>query len=128
MPTIRVRLNPLFSLLFFGCSIFNFYVYGVTHAGMQAALGVMMGLAGVAYAFGTSFVVDSHGVMVKNPFGMTLKTHVYESPHDLEVRGNTLWVTTTDGQRKKAGGLIASGTDMRALASAIADARAKTPR
>ena len=128
MPTIRVRLNPLFGVLFFVVSIFNFYVYGVTHDGMQAALGAMMALIGLMYTFGTAFVVDAHVVQVKNPMGMTLKTFAYDSPHDLELRGSTLWITTSGGDRKKCGGFLTSGTDIRALAAAIADAQAKAPK
>lgn len=121
-------MNPLFSVLFFACSIFNFYVYGITHDGMQAGLGVLMAVLGLAYAFGTCFVVTDGAVQVKNPLGMTLRTYPFESPHDLEVRGNKLWITTTDGSRKKAGGIIASGTDLRALAATIAELQAKSPR
>jgi hypothetical protein len=121
-------MNPLFSVLFFVCAVLNFYVYGLTHDGLQAALGVMMGVVGFLYAFGTCFVVDNLVVQVKNPLGMTLRAYTYESPHDLAIDGNKLWVTTTDGQRKKVGGLIASGGDMRALAQAIADAQAKAPK
>jgi hypothetical protein len=127
MPRIRVAMNPIFGALFACVAIFNFYVYGVTRDGMQLALGFMMLLFGMLYAFGTLLVVDDLVVQIKNPFGMTVRTRVFRSPHDLAIQGRTLWIQCTDGDRRKVSGLVASGRDWRALADAIAAAQAKSP-
>ena len=127
MPRIRVGIAPYWSVIFLGCAIANFWVYGITHDGMQAGLGVMMGLIGLVYAFGPVLVIEGHVVQQKNPFGMTLRTHVFESPHDLEIEGRKLWVQTSD-RRAKVTGLLANARDWRALTDAIADAQAKSPK
>ena len=51
-------MSPVWSVIFFACSIFNFYVYGLTHDGMQAGLGVLMGVLGLAYMFGSVLVIE----------------------------------------------------------------------
>ncbi len=125
MPRIRVGIAPYWSVIFFACAIVNFYVYGITHDGMQAGLGVLMGIIGLVYALGPVLVIEGHAVEQKNPFGMTLRTHVFASPHDLAIEGRKLWVQTSE-RRVKIGGTLANAKDWRALADAIAAAQAKT--
>ena len=127
MQPIRVGLSALFGGLFFVVAAFNFYVYGITHDGMQLGLGILMGVIGLLYSFGTFLVVDEHSVQIKNPLGITMKTHHFTSPHDLTIEGKKLWVQTTGGDRKKVSGAVASGRDWAALAEAIAAAQAKAP-
>jgi hypothetical protein len=123
---IRVGLSALFGGLFFVVAVFNFYVYGITHDGMQLALGIMMGVIGLLYSFGTFLVVDARSVQIKNPLGITMKTHHFASPHDLTIEGKKLWVETANG-RKKISGLVASGRDWAALADAIRAAQTSSP-
>ena len=128
MQPIRVGLSALYGGLFFVVAAFNFYVYGVTHSGMQLFIGILMCVIGLLYAFGTFLLVDAHTVQIKNPLGITMKTHHFTSPHDLTIEGKKLWVQTSGGGRKTVSGLVASGRDWAALAEAIATAQAANPR
>ena len=107
---------------------FNLVTFALTQSGMQLALAALLAAAGLMYMFGTVCVVEDDRVEVKNPLGMTLKTLRFSSPHDLQIDGRTLWVQTTDGERKKVSGMVANGNHWRALGHAIADAQAAAPR
>ena len=120
-------MSPVWSSVFFLCAVANFWVYGVTHDTMQAGLGVMMGVLGVVYAFGSVLVIEGHAVQVKNAFGMTMRTYVFRTPHDLAVDGRKLWVQMDD-RRAKVSGVLASAKDWRTLRETIAEAQQSAPR
>ncbi len=125
MQRIRVGLNPVFGGLFFVVAAFNFYVHGITHDGMQLGLGLIMGVLGLLYSFGTYLIVVNDVVELKNPLGITMRSYRFESPHDLAIQDRKLWIMLPDGSRKKISGLVASGRDWRALKDAIANAKAE---
>ena len=66
-------------------------------------------------------------VLVKNAFGMTMRTYGFDTPHDLAVEGRKLWVQTSD-RRAKVSGLLASAKDWRTLRETIAEAQKSAPR
>jgi len=127
MQRIRVGLSPIWGSAFLAIAVLDLFVYSLNHETLQLLLGLIMGLVGVSYMFGTLLVIDRFAVQLKNPLGMALKTYPYESPDDLAVEGRKLWVTT-GGQRRKVNGMLANGSHWRAMTAAIAEAQAEESR
>jgi len=86
---IRVGLSALYGGLFFVVAAFNFYVYGVTHDGMQLGLGIMMGVIGLMYTFGTF-----------------LAERAFEPFFTTKVKGTGLGLSQVHGFANQSGGAV----------------------
>ncbi len=123
LPKLRVGLSPIWGVLFLVIAVVDLWTYTFTHSALQLVFAAAMALVGISHLMGALLEVDDHTIELKNPIGMTLRTFVVESPADLEIQGRKLFITTS-GQRKKISGLMANATQWRALAAAIAKAKA----
>jgi hypothetical protein len=121
MFPIRVGLNRVLGALMMGVGAFNLYVYLLSSRTTQVVLAGVFGLVGLLYLIGDLLVVTATEVQIKNPLGMTLKSHPIGSLADLEVREKKLYV----GEKKIASlGFAATGGDVQRLVRAIEGARA----
>ena len=131
MTVIRVGMNKILGILSLCVAGLNLITFTITGAGMQAALGAIFTLLGLMQLLGPALVIEladsgSGEVLVKNPFGMTLRRHAFASLRDIQVDGSKLHVTRTDGDRKKLGGFGVDGSDMRRLAATLDQRRSAT--
>ena len=126
---VRVGFNKVFGVLLLGLAGLQVFTYTISQKPMYFVLAALWALLGLMYFAGTCFVVElaedgSGEVQLKNPIGMVMKRHPFAKLADLNVQGNKLYVTRTDGVEKSVGGLAADGLDMKKLAKAIDDKRA----
>jgi hypothetical protein len=130
---IRVGMNKLLAILSFAVAGINLFTFALTAKLMHGGIAGLFVLLGVLQLFATAFVVaiagDGSGeVQLKNPLGMTLRRHPFAKLSDLQVDGSKLYVTRTDGHRKKLGGFGADGGDMARLRARLDELSYKTPR
>lgn len=125
LPKLRVRLSPIWAAFFFVLAGVDAYVWLGDRTTLVLLFAVALALAGVAHLFGALLVVDDHIIDIKSPVGPTMRTLRVEAPHDLKIEGRKLFVKS-GGETRRISGLMANSKDWRALADAIAAAKAKT--
>ena len=105
--TIRYKLGfGIFMLLAGGFMLF----VGLTLKNpMQLGLGVMNALIGLGFSTQPWFLVYPDRIEVKNVLGMTMKTHSFPGPSDLQIVDDK--VQSKSGAFKPVGGWLARAED-----------------
>ena len=129
MVTVKVGFNKVLGISFIGLAGLQLFTYSMSQRQMYLVLAALWVLLGVLYVAGTCFIVEigadgSGEVLLKNPFGMTLKRHEFAGLDDLSVRGNKLFVRRTDGVEKSVGGFGADGLHVKKLGELLDKRRA----
>jgi hypothetical protein len=127
MKRLRVRTNPWLASPYFVAAGLAIVDLGLTGNGLAAFFAVLMIAVALRYLLGTVLVATDGAVELINGFGGVSRRYKVASPHDLDVRGRTLTIRSRDGRPAKVTGILARGSDWRALATAIERARAATP-
>jgi hypothetical protein len=126
MQSFRVGLNKGFGIALLVLAAFHVFAFSILHSAMPLVFGLLWILVGLMYLLGPCFVIeqssDGGEVLVKNPFGMTLKRHAFGQLSDLSVEGRKLVIKTLDGTVKRLGGVVVDGTDMARLTQRLSSA------
>jgi hypothetical protein len=123
MAGIRVRYKPILGLFVLLAGLLVLLFGLVLETGVLLLIGALNTAAGIGYLMQPWFIVYGDRVELRNPLGMTLKTHMFDSLAEIEIRGGKLCRRGEARPMKRLGGWFARGTDLELVAAAIEDAR-----
>jgi hypothetical protein len=116
---IAIRYNPIFGSIMLVAGLF------IAGVGLYIGNPISMGMGVFHIAIATAFLVQPWFVVrpghigIKNLFGMTLKSHDFETLEDFEVRGSKLFWAESGKRVKGVGGFLMHGADWRRLVAAV---------
>ena len=82
---LRVGYNKVLGVLFIALGLLLAGLGLMTHNGLSVAMGIMNAAIGVLYVVQPYFVVTGDRLLVKNLFGMTLRSLHFESLRQFEI-------------------------------------------
>lgn len=89
MWPLKIRFNQILAIFQLVVGIFILLTALITGDGLQLIMGCFFIILGILYLTNPALVITAKEVVVKNPFGLTMKRYPY-TMGDLKIEGNKI--------------------------------------